>query len=120
MAVGDQLALIREVFQHLALETGGIPFDHLEDLRFEDHEPAVDPPLSHLRFLREPHQVLTVEHHLAEPRGGMHRGDRGEPPMRSVERQQLAALGDVRTPSIADVFVAVMSNQPGQAQGVTR
>jgi hypothetical protein len=26
-----------------------------------------------------------------------------------VDRNQLAALGDVRTPSIADVFVAVMS-----------
>ena len=31
-----------------------------------------------------------------------------------VERQQLAALGDVRTPSIADLFVAVMGNQPGE------
>jgi len=34
-----------------------------------------------------------------------------------VERQQLAALGDVRTPSIADLFVAVMGNQSGAAQG---
>jgi len=32
-------------------------------------------------------------------------------------RQQLAALGDVRTPSIADLFVAVMGNQAGHAQG---
>jgi len=32
-------------------------------------------------------------------------------------REQLAALGDVRTPSIADLFVAVMSNQAGQAKG---
>ena len=30
-----------------------------------------------------------------------------------VDRQQLAALGDVRTPSIADLFVAVMGNQAG-------
>src|SRR3989442_968035 len=37
-----------------------------------------------------------------------------------VERQQLAALGDVRTPSIADLFVAVLSNQNGVAQGGTR
>ena len=42
-----------------------------------------------------------------------------------VDRQQLAALGDVRTPSIADLFVAVMSSQPsfeaaGQVQGATR
>src|SRR6516165_1061692 len=30
-----------------------------------------------------------------------------------VDRNQLAALGDVRTPSIADLFVAVMSNSKG-------
>ena len=34
-----------------------------------------------------------------------------------VDRQQLAALGDVRTPSIADLFVAVMGDQAGAAQG---
>jgi ABC-2 type transport system ATP-binding protein len=38
----------------------------------------------------------------------------------AVDRQQLAALGDVRTPSIADLFVAVMGNQAGQAQGAPR
>jgi ABC-2 type transport system ATP-binding protein len=32
-------------------------------------------------------------------------------------RQQLAALGDVRTPSIADLFVALMGNQAGPAKG---
>ena len=38
-----------------------------------------------------------------------------------VDRQQLAGLGEIRTPSIADVFVAVMGNMignpPGQPQG---
>jgi len=37
-----------------------------------------------------------------------------------VDRQQLAALGDIRTPSIADVFVAVIGNQHGQAQGAAQ
>jgi ABC-2 type transport system ATP-binding protein len=37
-----------------------------------------------------------------------------------VERQQLAALGDVRTPSIADLFVAVIGNKGSQAQGVAQ
>jgi ABC-2 type transport system ATP-binding protein len=37
-----------------------------------------------------------------------------------VGRQQLAALGDVRKPSIADLFVAVLSNQSGAAQGGAR
>ena len=37
-----------------------------------------------------------------------------------ADRQQLAALGDVRTPSIADLFVAVMGHQTGQAEGAAR
>ena len=37
-----------------------------------------------------------------------------------ADRQQLAALGDVRRPSIADLFVAVMGNPAGEAQGVAR
>jgi ABC-2 type transport system ATP-binding protein len=32
-------------------------------------------------------------------------------------RQQLAALGESRTPSIADLFVAIMGNQAGAAKG---
>ncbi len=36
----------------------------------------------------------------------------------AVDRRQLAALGEVRTPSITDLFVAVMSNH--QAQGAKR
>jgi len=34
-----------------------------------------------------------------------------------VDRQQLAKLGEVRTPSIADLFVAVIGNQARQPQG---
>jgi ABC-2 type transport system ATP-binding protein len=37
-----------------------------------------------------------------------------------LERQQLAALGDVRTPSISDLFVAVMGNHAGPAKGVAK
>jgi len=33
-----------------------------------------------------------------------------------VDRDRLAALGDVRRPSIADLFIAVMTNQAGVAQ----
>ena len=38
----------------------------------------------------------------------------------NIDRQQLAALGEVRTPSIADLFVAVMGNQSGMAQGAAQ
>ena len=37
-----------------------------------------------------------------------------------ADRKQLAAIGEVRTPSIADLFVAVMGNQNAQAQGAAR
>jgi ABC-2 type transport system ATP-binding protein len=37
-----------------------------------------------------------------------------------VDREQLAALGDARRPSIADLFVAVMGNEAGEAQGAVR
>jgi ABC-2 type transport system ATP-binding protein len=37
-----------------------------------------------------------------------------------VDRQQLAGLGDVHSPSIADLFVAVIGNQLGQAQGAAQ
>ena len=37
-----------------------------------------------------------------------------------ARRQQLAAMGEVRTPSIADLFVAVMSSPAEQSQGVAR
>jgi ABC-2 type transport system ATP-binding protein len=37
-----------------------------------------------------------------------------------IDRQQLATLGDVRTPSITDLFVAVIGKQPGRAQAVVQ
>jgi ABC-2 type transport system ATP-binding protein len=37
-----------------------------------------------------------------------------------IDRQRLAAFGDVRTPSIADVFVAVLGNSAGETQGAAR
>jgi ABC-2 type transport system ATP-binding protein len=37
-----------------------------------------------------------------------------------ADRAQVAALGDVRTPGIADVFVAVMAARPGRNQGAAR
>jgi ABC-2 type transport system ATP-binding protein len=37
-----------------------------------------------------------------------------------AEREQLAELGEARTPGIADLFVAVIGNQAGPAQGAAR
>jgi len=38
----------------------------------------------------------------------------------SVDRDKLSAIGEIRTPSIADLFVAVIGNQSGQAQGAAK
>jgi len=38
----------------------------------------------------------------------------------NIDRQQLATIGEVRTPSIADLFVAVIGNQSGMAQGAAQ
>jgi ABC-2 type transport system ATP-binding protein len=40
--------------------------------------------------------------------------------LNSANRQQLTTLGEVHTPSIADLFVAVIGNQSAMAQGATR
>jgi ABC-2 type transport system ATP-binding protein len=37
-----------------------------------------------------------------------------------VDRRSLAVLGEVRAPSIADLFVAVIGSQAGRAQGAVR
>jgi ABC-2 type transport system ATP-binding protein len=37
-----------------------------------------------------------------------------------ADRRQLAALGDVRTPGIADLFLAVIGNEAGETQGAAR
>jgi ABC-2 type transport system ATP-binding protein len=42
-----------------------------------------------------------------------------KPPNQSIDRQQLASLGEMRTPSIADLFVAVVGNQYA-AQGAAQ
>ena len=38
----------------------------------------------------------------------------------NVDREQLAALGDVRTPGIADLFVAIMGDKAGESQGAAQ
>jgi ABC-2 type transport system ATP-binding protein len=35
----------------------------------------------------------------------------------SADKQQLEELGEVRTPGVADLFIAVMSRQPGRGEG---
>jgi ABC-2 type transport system ATP-binding protein len=41
-------------------------------------------------------------------------------PGQKLDRQQLTTLGEVHTPSIADLFVALLGNQAGEAKGAAR
>jgi ABC-2 type transport system ATP-binding protein len=40
--------------------------------------------------------------------------------LNAADRQQLDTFGEVHTPSIADLFVAVIGNQSGMAQGASK
>ena len=63
-------------------------------------------------------EVMVTQEHLATARS-MHPIYERQVFGRSIllfdnaERQHLTRLGDVRTPTIADVFVAVMEQEPG-------
>ena len=37
-----------------------------------------------------------------------------------ADRQQLGAFGELHTPTVADLFIAVMGNHAGEAQGVLK
>ncbi len=58
------------------------------------------------------------------PQSDRPQSDRPQLDRPPLDRKSLAALGDVRTPSIADLFVAVLTNSTGnhpvQAEGVTQ
>src|SRR5688500_10665504 len=86
------------------IDRGRIVFNRrVEDIESAYHEVLVHPDrLAAARAL----------HPIAERLGGGHSVLIFE----GADRQQLAALGDVRTPSIADLFVAVMSRAQGAAQ----
>jgi ABC-2 type transport system ATP-binding protein len=70
-------------------------------------------------------EVMVTPEHLAEARalGPIQERQvfgRGILLFDRVDRRQLAALGEVRTPSIADLFVALMGNPGNQPQGAAQ
>ena len=79
----------------------------MEEVEARFHEVAVHP--DRLAAARALHPI-----HEREGFG------RGVLLFEGVDRNQLAALGDVRTPSVADLFVAILSSRGGQVEGATR
>ena len=90
------------------LDRGRVVFTRsMEEVEARFHEVAVHP--DRIAAARALHPI-----HEREGFG------RGVLLFEGVDRNQLAALGDVRTPSVADLFVAILSSRGGQVEGATR
>jgi ABC-2 type transport system ATP-binding protein len=87
------------------IDRGRIVFDRsMEDVESRYREVAVHPEqLGAARALKPIHERQGIGRSVLLFDG--------------ADRQQLAALGEVRTPSLADLFVAVMGDRTRQAQG---
>jgi ABC-2 type transport system ATP-binding protein len=90
------------------LDRGRIVFRRsMEEVEARFHEVAVHPDrIAAARALHPIHERQSVGRSILLFEG--------------ADRQQLAALGDVRTPSVADLFVAILSARAGQPQGAVR
>ena len=90
------------------IDRGRIVFDRsMEDVESRYREVAVHPEqLGAARALKPIHERQGIGRSVLLFDG--------------ADRQQLAALGEVRTPSLADLFVAVMGDLSLQAQGAGR
>ncbi len=100
------------------IDRGRIVFNcSMEDFESRYVEVIVNPEqVAAARALRPIHErpalgrsILLFD--LAGGRGADRKADPQQVDHQKPNRQQLSALGDVHTPSIADLFVAVMSNQ---------
>ena len=92
MAEGDQLAVLGQPLQRLALPDRLVAVDVVEHLRLEHEEAAVDPALADLRLLGELGDAVAVEDEPAEARRRPHGGHRRQLAVGAVERDE---LGDV-------------------------
>src|SRR5690349_15937606 len=121
VAVYPELSVAGEVAQRLALKWGGITGDVVQDLRGQQHEPAVDPATLGLRLLAEavdPAVAVDVEHPEAAWR--LHccdRRQRGVAPMRRGQRvdvdiRHAVAIGHMER-LIADIVAGTLQAAAG-------
>jgi ABC-2 type transport system ATP-binding protein len=104
-----QVEEIQHVLTDVAfIDRGRIVFDRtMEDVESRYREVAVHPDqLAAARALRPIYERQGI--------------GRSVMLFEAIDRDQLAPLGDVRTPSLADLFVAVMSDPARRAQGAAR
>src|SRR3954466_3829444 len=120
VAVYPELSVAGEVAQRLALKWSGITGDVVQDLRRQQHEPAVDPATLGLRLLAEavdPAVAVDVEHPEAAWR--LHccdRRQRGVAPVRrgqgvEVDIRHAVAIGHVER-LVADIVAGTLEAGP--------
>src|SRR5262245_49442125 len=85
MTVRHDLAVPPEPLEPVGLQDRRIIFQVLQDLRLEDHEPAIDPALADLGLLGELLHAVPVEDEPAEARRRAYSRDRRELAMRAME-----------------------------------
>jgi ABC-2 type transport system ATP-binding protein len=90
------------------IDRGRIVFDRsMEEIESRYREVSVHPEkIAAARALRPVHERQAIGRSILLFDG--------------VDPQRLASLGEVRTPGLADLFVAVMGSQASQAQGASR
>src|SRR5687768_2073375 len=106
--IGGKLAVARQVLEHVDLEARHVSADVVEHRRLAHHEPAVDPALPDLRFLREFRHEWSFEDQATEPRGRSDRRDRRERSTGSMEGQKVVQVHVADTVAVGqhEAFVA--------------
>src|SRR6476659_4378559 len=103
MLVRGELACRRQLLERVYLETAFIVLEVIENLRLTDHEPAVDPALSNLRFFCE------VNHHAVSVKDQTTKASRRSdgrygcnPPVRAMKFKQFVQIHVAHAVAVCD------------------
>ena len=123
MAIRHQLTFGGELFERLTLERGIVSGDVVEDSRFKNKEPAVDPALSGLRLLKELRHAVALQFEATEARNRRNGGNRGQLPVRAMKFQQCVQVDVCQPITIGDhkglvVQVRSQATQPATSQSI--
>jgi hypothetical protein len=88
VAIADELAVVRQPLDGIALPDGVVAVDVVDRPGVEHEVAAVDPPLAHLRLLVELDDLVPLEVDAAEARRGAHGGHGGELAVRAVKAEE--------------------------------
>src|SRR5688572_2778148 len=103
MLVSREFPFGSQAFQRMGLQTALISLQIIENSRFKDHEAAIYPTLSYLRFLSEVHDhIVAIENQAAESCRGPDRRDRSDATMGLVKSKQVLQVYVSHAVAISD------------------